>query len=125
LPSSNGREFKRRVRAWIAQRFSRDLDVFSEAFLFGSLVHEVRAARDVDVLLVARTGPGTGGWTRARTAVQTWKTEFGDVSSRPISITLLTESEWREVRAWFAPEREQLAVSGRRSYASHETEALA
>ena len=106
--SLSERESRRRIRAWITKMVSRDAGIFQEEYLFGSFVRNPRTANDVDVLLIVRGRPGTKEWRLARTAVRAYITAFERISERPISITLLTEFEWREVQAWFAPEREEL-----------------
>lgn len=104
----NKNELRRKVELWIEERYGQDSTLFSEAFLFGSLVRGMRATRDVDLLLIARARPGTNTWIGARTVIEAWKSEVEEISDRPISVTLLTESAWMGVRAWFATEGEQL-----------------
>lgn len=98
-----------RATAWLRARLGGETSTFVRvAFQFGSSLDPATQPNDIDVVLVAVDGAGRRGWRRALNLAAVLKTEFAAVFEVPLSIMVLTPSEWGELDGVVVRERREL-----------------
>ncbi len=98
-----------RATAWLRARLSGEDSTFLQAaFQFGSSLDPAAHPNDIDVVLVAVDGAGQPGWRTALGAAGVLKAAFATVFEVPLSVMVLTPSEWNELDGVVVRERREL-----------------
>lgn len=87
----------------------REIEVsLGGAFLFGSALQGIGSARDVDIVLVTADAAGGDEWGRVRSFRNALVPRFEDTFNIPLSVLVLTPSEWLEIDGSVVRERARL-----------------
>ena len=81
----------------------------AEAYLFGSCLNPEQHFRDVDMVVVSLARAGTANWKTVRSFCATLADDFSSTFGVPLSIMIVTQSEWLEVDGSIVRERLKLA----------------
>lgn len=93
---------------WLKEQL-RDIELsLGGAFVFGSALRGTDAARDIDIVLVTADGAGGVEWSRVRSFRNALVPRFEKTFNIPLSVLVLTPSEWLEVDGSVVRERARL-----------------
>ena len=96
------------MRKWLRCRLAEIRSDIVYAYLYGSIVDPNTKPRDIDVVIVTCERSGSGSWNRTRAFSKELRREFVDTFRLPLSVMIVTKSEWNEVDGTIV--RERIAV---------------
>jgi predicted nucleotidyltransferase len=96
------------MKDWLIRELAPSRHAIAGAYLFGSVLNATLKPRDVDLALVAIDSAGAPAWQQLRTVRDTITPPFLMKFGVPLSILVLTLSEWGEVDDVIVRERELL-----------------
>lgn len=96
------------MRDWLCHELAPYRRLIAEAYLFGSVLDPTRKPRDIDLAVVTADRAGGTAWQQVRMVRDTLISPFLEKFGIPLSIIVLTISEWRELDGTIIRERETL-----------------
>jgi len=93
------------MRAWLQSELDKFRTDITAAYLFGSSIFPDQKPRDVDLVVITMDGAGKPSWQRVIAYMGNLKTRFDATFRLPLSIMVVTPSEWREIDGIVVRER--------------------
>jgi predicted nucleotidyltransferase len=85
------------MKDWLSLRLESVRTDVLGAYLYGFALRPSSTPRDVDVVIVTKSGPACPSWERVRVFRNYLTEEFVGIFSLPLSVMIVTQSEWSEI----------------------------
>jgi predicted nucleotidyltransferase len=89
------------IYEWLASAFVPVSSTLLHAAVFGSVAAGSSHPGDCDVVLVSAADPDSDNWHALRASIVLLRSDFLQYFGIPLSIVLLTTSEWEETKGFF------------------------
>lgn len=96
------------IRAWLSARLRAQAPELYAAYQFGSSLHPDARPNDIDLALVSVDGADEPRWRETLALAAELRAAFGLAFHIPLSVMVLTPSEWAEVDGVIVRERRRL-----------------
>jgi predicted nucleotidyltransferase len=93
------------MRDWLSLSIEAIRTDIMCAYLYGSALRPESNPRDVDIIIVTRSGAGSATWIRVRSFCENLSQNFVETFGLPLSVMIATPTEWPEIEEVVVRER--------------------